>query len=74
MSASNDSTINTIDNDKALSRSEFLEFCAKVRNDDPSALLELGEHFRSNELSEKENIELADTLLENTSVTYLEIW
>ena len=72
MSTSNDSTI-TIDNDKALFSSEFLEFCDKVRNDDPSVLLELGEHFRSNELSEKEDIELADALLENTNVTYLQL-
>jgi hypothetical protein len=36
-------------------------------------LLGLGNHFRIRDSSEKEDIELADALLENTSVTYLEL-
>jgi hypothetical protein len=52
--------------------STFLEFCAKVRNDDPSILPELGKPFKIRDLSEREYMELADALLENTSVTYLQ--
>jgi hypothetical protein len=53
----------------------FLEFCAQVRNNDPSILPEPGKPFkiRQRHLSEKEDIELADAVLENTSVTYLEL-
>jgi hypothetical protein len=51
----------------------FLEFCAKVRNNDPSILPQLGMPFRIRNLSEREYIELADALLENNSVTYLEL-
>jgi hypothetical protein len=73
MSVSNDFTT-TIDNDEALFSSKFLEFCAKVRKDDPSILPEVGEHFRMNSLlSEKNVIKLADALLENTSVTHLQL-
>jgi Ran GTPase-activating protein (RanGAP) involved in mRNA processing and transport len=52
----------------------FLEFCAKVRHNDPSFLPEHGEPLviRSY-LSENEDIELADALQENANVTYLEL-
>jgi Ran GTPase-activating protein (RanGAP) involved in mRNA processing and transport len=50
---------------------KFLEFCEKVRNNDPSILPGLSVPFRIRDLSEKEHIELADALLENTNVTYL---
>jgi Ran GTPase-activating protein (RanGAP) involved in mRNA processing and transport len=53
--------------------STVLEFCDKVRNDDPSILPDPGEPVRIRHLSEKEDTELADALLENTSVTYLEL-
>jgi hypothetical protein len=53
--------------------SAFLEFCAKVRKDDPSILPEIGKPFKIRHLSEKEDMELADALLENNSVTYLEL-
>jgi hypothetical protein len=53
--------------------SAFLEACAKVRNNDPSIMPELGKPFKIRRLSEREGIELADALLENTSVTYLEL-
>jgi hypothetical protein len=74
MSVLNDSTsTGTIDDGRALLSSTFLEFCAKVRNDDTSVLPEPGRPFKIRHLSEKEDIELADALLENTSVTYLEL-
>jgi Ran GTPase-activating protein (RanGAP) involved in mRNA processing and transport len=61
MSVSNDSTI-------------FLEFCAKVRNNDPSILPAVGMPLKIREdLSEREDIELASALLENTSVKYLQL-
>jgi hypothetical protein len=53
--------------------SSFLEFCAKVRSNDPSILPELGKPFRIRDLSEREHIELADALLENNNVTHLEL-
>ena len=53
--------------------STFLEFCANVRTNDPSILPELGKPFKIRRLSEKEHIELADALLENTNVTYLKL-
>jgi hypothetical protein len=53
--------------------STFLDFCTKVRNNDPSILPESGEPLRIRHLSEKEGKNLADALLENTSVTYLEL-
>jgi hypothetical protein len=56
-----------------VSLSTFLEFCAKVRKDDSSVLPEPGVLLRISHLSEKANIELADALLENTNVTYLEL-
>jgi hypothetical protein len=63
----------TIDDGIALLSPTFLEFCAKVRNNDSSILPELGKPFRIRRLSEREYMELADALLENTSVTYLEL-
>jgi Ran GTPase-activating protein (RanGAP) involved in mRNA processing and transport len=53
--------------------STFLEFCAKVRNSDPSTLPEPGEPLIILPLSEKEVIELADALLENTNVKSLKL-
>jgi hypothetical protein len=70
MSDRNDST--SADDGVPLS-STFLEFCAKVRNNDPSILPEPGEPFQIRQLTEKENMELADALLESTSVTFLEL-
>jgi hypothetical protein len=51
----------------------FVEFCAKVRNNDPSILPRVGEPFKIRHLSENEHIELADALLKNNSVTSLEL-
>jgi Ran GTPase-activating protein (RanGAP) involved in mRNA processing and transport len=70
MSDPNDSTSTS---DGVPLSSSFLEFCAKVRNNDPSILPELGEPFRIDNLSEKEDMEVADALLENTNITYLEL-
>jgi hypothetical protein len=53
--------------------STFREFCRNVRNNDPSILPEPGEPLRIANLSEKEDMELADALLENTSVTFLQL-
>jgi hypothetical protein len=66
MSDPNDSA--STGNDAPLS-SEFLEFCAKVRKDDPSILPDLGKPFKIRHVSEKHDIELTDALLENTNVT-----
>jgi hypothetical protein len=74
MSDPNDSTLTGTSNDgKALLSSAFLEFCAKVRTNDPSILPEPGQPFMIRQSSQKELIELADALLENTSVTYLKL-
>jgi hypothetical protein len=70
MSDPNDSTSTGDDVSFSLS---FLEFCAKVRNNDPSVLPDSGGPLRIRHLSEKEGVELADALLENTNVTYLEL-
>jgi hypothetical protein len=70
MSDPNDST--STDDSVSLS-STFLESCAKVRKDDPSILPEPGEPLRIGNLSEKEHIEVAGALLENTNVTFLEL-
>jgi hypothetical protein len=53
---------------------KFQEFCAKVRNSHPSILPDLGEPLRigHRRLTEKEDIELADALLQNTNITNLE--
>jgi Ran GTPase-activating protein (RanGAP) involved in mRNA processing and transport len=74
MSAPNDSTsqVTSTGDDVSLS-SSFLDFRGKVRSNDPSILPLPGESFKIRNLSERENIELADALLENTSVTYLEL-
>jgi hypothetical protein len=72
MSDPNDSR-GTINDGRPLLSLTFLEVCAKVRKDDPSILPEPGEPLRIRDLSEKEDIELADALLENTSVTYLQL-
>jgi hypothetical protein len=53
--------------------STFFEFCAKVRKDDPSILPVPGQPLRFSHLSEKEHIEVADALLENTNVTYFKL-
>ncbi len=68
MSNRNDST--STGDDKSLSL-HFLEFCAKVRNNDPSILPEIGRPFKIRPLSEKEDIELANALMQNNNVTYL---
>jgi hypothetical protein len=74
MSVSNDSTsTGTIDDGRASLSSAFLEFCAKVRNNDPSILPAVGEPFTIRRMHEREGMELADALLENNSVTYLEL-
>jgi hypothetical protein len=76
MSVSNDSTVlSNAEDGRALLSSALIEFCVKVRNNDPSILPELGddEPLSIRRLSENEAIEFADALLENTNVTYLEL-
>jgi hypothetical protein len=52
MSVSNDSTLTgTIDDGRALLSSTFLEFCAKVRKDDPTVMPELSKPFKIRHLS-----------------------
>jgi hypothetical protein len=68
MSDSNDSTSA---GDCVSLSPEFLEFCAKVRNNDRSILPEPGEPLSIKSLSVKKGIELADALLKNTSITDL---
>lgn len=65
--SNNSTSTGTIDDGRALRSS--------VRNNDPSILPEPGEPFkiRHTTLSEKENIEVSDALLENKSVTSLEL-
>jgi hypothetical protein len=70
MSDPNDSTST---GDSVSLSSAFLEFCTKVRNNDPSILPEPGKPFRIHRMCEREGMELADALLENNSVTYLEL-
>jgi Leucine-rich repeat (LRR) protein len=70
MSDPNDST--STDDCVPLS-DNFLEFCDRVRNNDPSILPGFHMPFIIRSLSEKEDIELANALLENTNVTYLEM-
>ena len=66
MSVSNDSiSTGTFDDSRALLTSKFLDFCVKVRNNDPSILPELGKSFKFRELSEEKDIELSNALLEN---------
>jgi Ran GTPase-activating protein (RanGAP) involved in mRNA processing and transport len=66
-------SMGTIDDGRASLSSTFLEFCAKVRNNDPSILPELGKPFMIHDLSERQHMELADALLENTRITYLKL-
>jgi hypothetical protein len=74
MSVSNDSTgISTNVDGKPLLSSSFLEFCVKVRNNDPSILPAVNKPFCIRRMCEREDMELADALLENTSVTYLRL-
>jgi hypothetical protein len=74
MSDPNDSMVlSTIEDGTALLSPIFLEFCTKVRNNDPSILPEPGEPFRIHLFSEKEDMELAHALLENINVTYLDL-
>jgi Ran GTPase-activating protein (RanGAP) involved in mRNA processing and transport len=74
MRVSNDSAArSTIDDGRALLSSSFLEFCAKLRNNNSSILPEVGQPLRICHLTEKEDIELADALLENTNVTYIRL-
>jgi Ran GTPase-activating protein (RanGAP) involved in mRNA processing and transport len=74
ISVSNDSTsTGTIDVGRALLSSAFLDVCSKVRNNDPSILPEVGEPFKIRHMAEREFLELADALLENTSITYLQL-
>jgi Ran GTPase-activating protein (RanGAP) involved in mRNA processing and transport len=54
-------------------RLSFLAFCAKVRNNDPSVLPEPGQPLRIRPLSKRKGIELADSLLESSSVTFLQL-
>jgi hypothetical protein len=63
----------TIDDGTALLSPTFLEFCAKVRNNDPSILPAPGMAFAIRDLSEREHMELAYALMENKSVTYLQL-
>ncbi len=51
----------------------FLDFCVKLRKNDPFILPELGKTFKIRHVSEKHDMELADALLDNTNVTYLEL-
>jgi hypothetical protein len=44
-----------------------------VRNNDPSILPVLGKPFKIRRMCEREGIELANALLENNSVTYLQL-
>jgi hypothetical protein len=72
MSISNTSA-GTIDDGRPLLSSTFLNFCIKVRSNDPSILPDCGKPFKIRHMCEREGIELADALLENTIVTYLEL-
>jgi hypothetical protein len=71
MSVSNDPT-STGDSVSPLS-SVFLEFCTKLRNNDPSILPKPDIPLRIRHLSEREVMELADALLENTNIAYLQL-
>jgi Ran GTPase-activating protein (RanGAP) involved in mRNA processing and transport len=78
MSVSNDSTArsSTIENGKRAIRSPrppLLDFCDKVRNNDPSILPSVGTPFSVGLMREKNALKLADALLENTSVTYIKL-
>jgi hypothetical protein len=66
-------TTGIIDDGRDLLSSTFLEFCAKVRNNDPSILPAVDEPFKIRRMCEREHIELVNALLENNSVTYLQL-
>jgi hypothetical protein len=51
----------------------FLDFCAKVRNNDLSIMRECGYPLTIDRLRGKNDLELADALLENRSITNLEL-
>jgi hypothetical protein len=68
-----DESTSTGDDGKALLSSTFLDFCSKVRKDDPSILPQPGHPLDIRNLSEKEDIKLAGALLENKSITYLQL-
>jgi hypothetical protein len=67
MSVLNDS-VSTIDDGTAPHSSKFLEYCAKLYE---TTIHLFGRNLAS--LYEKEHIELADALPENTNVTYIEL-
>jgi hypothetical protein len=73
MSDPSDST-SIVDAGRASLSSPFLDFCANVRNSDPSILPAHGKPLRIRNLSEKAGIELSDALLEDTYVTYPYNW
>jgi hypothetical protein len=75
ISVSNDSTLTGTINDgrASLLSSRFLDVCGKVRNNDPSILPEVGKPFKIRLMDKREGIELADALLENTSIAYLQL-
>jgi Ran GTPase-activating protein (RanGAP) involved in mRNA processing and transport len=72
MSDPNEST-STGDDGTALLSSACLELCAKLRHNDPSILPAVGQSLVIRNLSEREEMELADALLENTNVKYLDL-
>jgi hypothetical protein len=63
----------SVSNNNDDGRSFFLDFLHKIRNNDPSILPEPGKPFKIHRMCESEGIELADALLENTSITYLQL-
>jgi hypothetical protein len=63
----------SVSNSKDDGRPFFLDFLRKIRNNDPSILPEAGKPFKIPRMCESEGIELAGALLENTSVTYLQL-
>jgi hypothetical protein len=65
--------LSSINNGTALHSSAIIAFCGKMRNNDPSILPEVGRPFKIHLLGEREGVELADALLENTSVTYFKL-
>jgi hypothetical protein len=62
-----DQNHSTSTGDGAPLSSKFLEFCVKMRNSDPSILPEPDAPLRLRLLSKKEDMELADALLDNTA-------
>jgi hypothetical protein len=74
MSETNDPTTSSTGNGVSPLSSSFLEFCAKVRRNDPSILPEPSKPFKIDHMSEREGLELVDALLENTNVKNLGLW